>query len=45
MDIGVDNAKKLKGDWCPFEEYDIDQLLLRPGHDQVSFYTSLANLP
>ena len=41
MDVGVDNAKRLKGNWSPFEEYDIDQLLLRPGHDSKAYYDEL----
>jgi hypothetical protein len=38
MDVGVDNAKKLKGDWSPFTEGDVEDLFLRPGHDSKEFY-------
>lgn len=41
MDVGVDNAKKLKGDWRPFTEGDVEELFLRPGHDHVAFYDEL----
>lgn len=39
MDIGVDNAFDLLGDWRPFTEDEVyERLMVRPGHDPVSWY-------
>jgi calcineurin-like phosphoesterase family protein len=39
MDVGVDNALHLLGEYRPFTEDDIIRILLpRPGHDPISFY-------
>jgi hypothetical protein len=39
MDVGVDNAKHLLGEYRPFSEDEVLEILLkRPGHDILSFY-------
>lgn len=39
MDCGVDNAKFLLGQYRPFSEDEVIQILTaRPGHDQVEWY-------
>jgi len=39
MDGGVDNAKLLLGEYRPFSEDEIIEILMaRPGHDPVEFY-------
>ena len=39
MDLGLDTAKRLLGEYEPFSEDEIYELLIgRPGHDQVEFY-------
>lgn len=44
MDIGVDYAKKLLGDYRPFElDYIANLLVTTPGHDPVQFYWNLDN--
>jgi calcineurin-like phosphoesterase family protein len=41
MDCGLDNAKLLVGEYRPFTEDEIIQILMaRPGHDHVEFYTN-----
>jgi calcineurin-like phosphoesterase family protein len=39
MDVGVDNAKHLLGEYRPFSEDEVMEILLkRPGHDDLQFY-------
>lgn len=39
MDVGVDNAKHLLGEYRPFTEDEVLEILLkRPGHDDLQFY-------
>lgn len=39
MDVGVDNAKRLLGEYRPFTADEIIEILgSRPGHDPVEFY-------
>lgn len=39
MDVGVDNAKKLLGEYKPFsEDFIMDRLLARQNHDPVEWY-------
>ena len=39
MDVGLDNAFKVLGEYRPFSEQEIwDRLSVRHGHDKVSFY-------
>ncbi len=39
MDVGLDNAVKVLGEYRPFSEQEIwDILSVRYGHDRVSFY-------
>lgn len=39
MDVGVDVAKRLLGDYIPFhEDFILSRLLARPGHDPVEWY-------
>lgn len=39
MDVGVDEAKRLLGEYRPFNQGEIlDILLKRPGHDDVQWY-------
>lgn len=39
MDVGIDNAWKLLGEYCPFSEGEIMDILgPRPGHDSVEYY-------
>jgi calcineurin-like phosphoesterase family protein len=40
LDVGVDNARFLLGEYRPFSEHDIVDILgHQPGHDPVQFYT------
>jgi hypothetical protein len=37
--VGVDNAKHLLGEYRPFSEDEVMEILLkRPGHDDLQFY-------
>ena len=39
MDVGVDNAFRLFGQYRPFTEDEVIAILMaRPGHDQIAFY-------
>lgn len=39
MDVGIDNAKRLLGEYRPFSEHEVLNLIgSRPGHDGVEFY-------
>jgi calcineurin-like phosphoesterase family protein len=39
MDVGVDNAYRLLGEYRPFSEFEILSILSdRPGHDPVKYY-------
>lgn len=39
MDVGLDNAFKILGDYLPFNEEEIVEILMaRPGHDLIEFY-------
>jgi calcineurin-like phosphoesterase family protein len=40
MDVGVDNSKRLRNTWAPFEEYDIEQMFKQPGHENACIYPS-----
>jgi calcineurin-like phosphoesterase family protein len=43
IDVGVDNAKFLLGDYRPFEWPELDDILkVRPGHDHVEWYKQWA---
>jgi len=39
LDVGVDNAYRLFGEYRPFSEYDVfDYMARRSGHDDIRFY-------
>lgn len=39
LDIGLDNAKRLLGDYRPFTEEELyDFLSVKPGHDPIEYY-------
>lgn len=39
LDIGLDNAKRLLGDYRPFTEEEVfDLLSVKPGHDPIEYY-------
>jgi calcineurin-like phosphoesterase family protein len=41
LDVGVDSAKRLLGDYRPFSAVEVHQILrVRPGHDPVQWYTA-----
>jgi len=45
MDVGVDNAYLLTGEFRPFSEDEIyDRLMSRRGHDLMEFYEALGSL-
>lgn len=45
LDVGVDNAKRLLGEYRPFAKADILALLDgRRGHDDIAYYQSLRDL-
>lgn len=44
LDVGVDNIKRLYGDYRPLSEYEVyDYMAKRSGHDDVRFYKDYQN--